>query len=84
MKGLSKIVTRHYKVILGIWLLLFAALAVLAIRLPGLLEGDGFSTDGEHAEVMEELTKNLIFLLSPYSWFLTKHPMIPSKKRYRR
>ncbi|MEK5148595.1 MMPL family transporter [Psychrobacillus sp. FSL K6-4615] len=61
MKGLSKIVTRHYKVILGIWLLLFAALAVLAIRLPGLLEGDGFSTDGEHAEVMEELTKKFDF-----------------------
>lgn len=61
MKGLSKIVTRHYKVILGIWLLLFAALVVLAIRLPGLLEGDGFSTDGEHAEVMEELTKTFDF-----------------------
>lgn len=61
MKGLSKIVTRHYKVILGIWLLLFAALAVLAIRLPGLLEGDGFSTDGEHSEVMEELTKTFDF-----------------------
>ena len=61
MTGLSKIVTRHYKVILGIWLLLFAVLAVLAIRLPGLLEGDGFSTDGEHAEVMEELTKTFDF-----------------------
>ncbi|WP_277584796.1 MMPL family transporter [Psychrobacillus antarcticus] len=61
MTGLSKIVTRHYKVILGIWLLLFAVLAVLAIRLPGLLEGDGFSTDGEHAEVMDELTKTFDF-----------------------
>lgn len=61
MTGLSTIVTRHYKVILGIWLLLFAVLAVLAIRLPGLLEGDGFSTDGEHAEVMEELTKTFDF-----------------------
>lgn len=61
MKSLSNIVTRHYKVILGIWLLLFTLLAVLAIRLPGLLEGDGFSTDGEHAEVMEELTKTFDF-----------------------
>lgn len=61
MKSLSSIVTRHYKVILGIWLLLFALLAVLAIRLPGLLEGDGFSTDGEHAEVMEELTTTFDF-----------------------
>ena len=61
MTGLSNIVTRHYKVILGIWLLLFIALTVLAIRLPGLLEGDGFSTDGEHAEVMDELTKTFDF-----------------------
>ncbi|MEK3979893.1 MMPL family transporter [Psychrobacillus sp. FSL K6-2836] len=61
MTGLSNIVTRHYKAILGIWLLIFVILAVLAIRLPGLLEGDGFSTDGEHAEVMEELTKTFDF-----------------------
>lgn len=61
MTGLSNIVTRHYKAILGIWLLIFVVLAVLAIRLPGLLEGDGFSTDGEHAEVMEELTKTFDF-----------------------
>ena len=61
MTGLSNIVTRHYKTILGIWLLIFVVLAVLAIRLPGLLEGDGFSTDGEHAEVMEELTKTFDF-----------------------
>ncbi|WP_419960154.1 MMPL family transporter [Psychrobacillus sp. BM2] len=61
MEGLSNIVTRHYKLILGIWLVLFGVLAVLAIRLPGLLEGDGFSTDGEHAEVMEELTKTFDF-----------------------
>lgn len=61
MTGLSNIVTRHYKAILGIWLLIFVVLAVLAIRLPGLLEGDGFSTNGEHAEVMEELTKTFDF-----------------------
>lgn len=61
MEGLSNIVTRHYKLVLGIWLVLFGVLAVLAIRLPGLLEGDGFSTDGEHAEVMEELTKTFDF-----------------------
>ncbi|SDN43319.1 putative drug exporter of the RND superfamily [Psychrobacillus sp. OK028] len=61
MKGLSNIVTSHYKVVLSIWSILFVVLAVLAIRLPGLLEGDGFSTDGEHAEVMEELTNTFDF-----------------------
>lgn len=61
MKGLSNIVTRHYKMVLSIWSILFIVLAVLAIRLPGLLEGDGFSTDGDHAEVMEELTNTFDF-----------------------
>ncbi|GGA39308.1 MMPL family transporter [Psychrobacillus lasiicapitis] len=56
MQWLSNIVTRYYKSVLSLWLVLFIALAVLAIRLPSLLEGDGFSTDGEHQRVMEELT----------------------------
>jgi len=56
MQWLSNIVTRYYKTILIFWLVLFIALAVLAIRLPSLLEGDGFSTNGEHQQVMEELT----------------------------
>ena len=56
MKVLSNLVTSHYKIILIAWLLIFAVLAVFAIRLPSLLEGDGFSTDGEHAAVMEELS----------------------------
>ncbi len=54
--SLSNIVTRYYKVILISWTVLFIVLACLATRLPGLLEGDGFSTDGEHQQVMEELT----------------------------
>ncbi|WP_144510683.1 MMPL family transporter [Bacillus sp. FJAT-22090] len=56
MHSLSNIVTRYYKVILISWTVLFIVLACLATRLPGLLEGDGFSTDGEHQQVMEELT----------------------------
>lgn len=56
MHWLSNIVTRYYKTILGFWLVLFIGLAVLAVRLPSLLEGDGFSTDGEHQLVMDELT----------------------------
>ncbi|TQR21552.1 MMPL family transporter [Psychrobacillus vulpis] len=56
MQKLSNIVTRYYKAILIIWLMLFIVLAIFAVRLPSLLEGDGFKTDGEHQQVMEELT----------------------------
>ncbi|ALC87582.1 hypothetical protein AM499_18525 [Bacillus sp. FJAT-22090] len=57
MRFLSNIVMRYYKAILIAWLILFIGLGFLAIRLPGLLEGDGFNTDGEHQKVMEELTE---------------------------
>ncbi|WP_391118022.1 MMPL family transporter [Psychrobacillus sp. L3] len=56
MRILSNIVTRYYKAILFAWLILFIILAIFAIRLPGLLQGDGFKTDGEHQQVMEELS----------------------------
>ncbi|WP_342599329.1 MMPL family transporter [Psychrobacillus sp. FSL H8-0483] len=56
MKFLSNIVLRYYKAILLAWLILFIVLAVFAIRLPSLLEGDGFKVDGEHQQVMAELT----------------------------
>ena len=55
MQFLSNIVTSYYKIYLLLGYL-FTVLAVFAIRLPSLLEGDGFSTDGEHQQVMEELT----------------------------
>ena len=57
MRFLSNIIMRYYKAILIAWLILFIGLGFLAIRLPGLLEGDGFNTDGEHQKVMEELTE---------------------------
>lgn len=57
MRFLSNIVMRYYKAILLAWLILFIGLGFLAVRLPGLLEGDGFNTDGEHQKVMEELTE---------------------------
>ncbi|NME04716.1 MMPL family transporter [Psychrobacillus sp. BL-248-WT-3] len=57
MKFLANLVTRHYKVTLGVWIILFVALAFFALRLPSLLEGDGFKMDGEHQQVMDELTE---------------------------
>ena len=56
MKFLANLVTRHYKITLGLWVILFVTLAFFAIRLPGLLQGDGFRMDGEHQQVMDELT----------------------------
>ncbi|MEK4520477.1 MMPL family transporter [Psychrobacillus sp. FSL W7-1457] len=57
MKFLANLVTRHYKVTLGVWIILFVALAFFALRLPSLLEGDGFKMNGEHQQVMDELTE---------------------------
>lgn len=57
MKFLANLVTRHYKVTLGVWIILIVALAFFALRLPSLLEGDGFKMDGEHQQVMDELTE---------------------------
>ena len=57
MKFLANLVTRHYKVTWGVWIILFVALAFFALRLPSLLEGDGFKMDGEHQQVMDELTE---------------------------
>lgn len=56
MRFLSHFVLRYYKAIVIAWLFLFIGLAIFAIRLPGLLHGDGFKVEGEHQKVMEELT----------------------------
>lgn len=53
MHTFAHLVTRSYKAIIVSWLLIFAVMAVFAIRLPSMLEGDGFRMDGEHAEVMD-------------------------------
>ncbi len=57
MKFIGDLVTKHYKITLLAWLILFAILAFFAIRIPDVLEGDGFSTSGDHQKVMDELTE---------------------------
>lgn len=53
MRTLARFVTTYYKAIIITWAALFVAMSVLAIRLPGLLEGDGFRMDAEHEKVMK-------------------------------
>ena len=53
LRTLAKFVTSAHKYIIYTWIAIFVLLAFFAIRLPGLLEGDGFQTNGEHAIVMD-------------------------------
>ncbi|MBE1552992.1 MMPL family transporter [Sporosarcina limicola] len=53
MHTLARFVTRAHKIIIIAWITLFAIMAFFAIKLPGLLEGDGFEMKGEHALVMD-------------------------------
>lgn len=57
MKAFSKWITTYPKTIVTIWLIVVVVMGVLAIQLPDKLEGDGFSVDGDHAYVSEELSK---------------------------
>ncbi|MBD7907453.1 MMPL family transporter [Sporosarcina gallistercoris] len=58
MKAFSGFVITRYKWLITFWLILLIGLAVFAIRLPGLLEGDGFRMDGEQEEVSNMLTQD--------------------------
>lgn len=53
MKKLAHFVTTHYKFVLLSWAIFLGVMGFFAIKLPGLLEGDGFKMDGEHEAVMK-------------------------------
>ena len=53
MRTLARFVTKYYKTIMVAWIALFIAMAIFALRLPGLLAGDGFRMDAEHEQVMK-------------------------------
>ncbi|MEK5036785.1 MMPL family transporter [Sporosarcina sp. FSL K6-3457] len=53
MRTLARFVTSAHKYIIFAWIAIFIVMAVFAIKLPGLLAGDGFEMDGEHAAVMD-------------------------------
>ena len=53
MRTLARFVTSAHKYIIFAWIAIFVVMTIFAIRLPGLLAGDGFEMDGEHAAVMD-------------------------------
>ncbi|WP_252504617.1 MMPL family transporter [Sporosarcina sp. Marseille-Q4943] len=53
MRTLARFVTKYYKTIMIAWIAFFIAMAIFALRLPGLLAGDGFRMDAEHEQVMK-------------------------------
>lgn len=57
MRTLARFVTSAHKYIIISWIIIFAAMAVFAIRLPSMLEGDGFRMDGEHSTVMDTVSE---------------------------
>lgn len=58
MSAYAKFITAHAKVIIVIWVLLFAFLAFFGIQLTSKLEGDGFKYDGHYKEVTEQLSED--------------------------
>lgn len=57
MRTLARFVTSAHKAILVAWIIIFAMMAFFAIKLPSLLEGDGFRMDAEHEQVMDIASK---------------------------
>lgn len=53
MRKIAELITGHYKFVLFFWLVATIVMGVFAIRIPSILEGNGFEMDKEHALVME-------------------------------
>ncbi len=53
MKTFARFVTTSYKFIILFWVALVIMMGFFAIRLPAILEGDGFNMKAEHQEVMD-------------------------------
>lgn len=54
MRILARIITKSYRWVIISWLIVAIATGFLAIRLPAMLQGDGFNMDAENALVMEQ------------------------------
>ena len=57
MKSLARLVSKGYKYIIFSWIAIFIVMAIFAIRLPSMLQGDGFEMDGDHATVMDTVSE---------------------------
>ncbi|MFC7366216.1 MULTISPECIES: MMPL family transporter [Bhargavaea] len=56
LRTLANLVIRFPKWIIALWIVIAAFMAFQAIKLPGVLEGDGFRMDGEYEQVADSLT----------------------------
>ncbi|KZE37089.1 hypothetical protein AV656_10920 [Bhargavaea cecembensis] len=57
MRTLANLVIRFPKWIIALWIVIAAFMAFQAIKLPGVLDGDGFRMDGEYEQVADRLTE---------------------------
>lgn len=57
LQSLARLITKAYKWIIIGWIIVAVIMGFFAIRLPAILEGDGFNMDAEHAVVMEKATE---------------------------
>ncbi|MGM9951723.1 MAG: MMPL family transporter [Lysinibacillus sp.] len=57
MQAVASFVTKFAKSIIAVWATLLIILAFFALQLPSKLQGDGFSVDGDHNRVTEELSE---------------------------
>lgn len=46
----NKLITKHYRWVLSVWVIIFALLGWFAIHLPEHLRGSGFDTEGKHKD----------------------------------
>lgn len=57
LQSLARLITKAYKWIIIGWIIVAVIMGFFAVRLPAILEGDGFNMDAEHAVVMEKATE---------------------------
>ncbi|WP_156484853.1 MMPL family transporter [Bhargavaea cecembensis] len=57
LRTLANLVIRFPKWIIALWIVIAAFMAFQAIKLPGVLDGDGFRMDGEYEQVADRLTE---------------------------
>ncbi|PLT27643.1 MMPL family transporter [Peribacillus deserti] len=57
MRVLSQIIVRYRVILIVFWILLLLGLSISALKLPSVLRGDGFETDGEFKKVEQELNR---------------------------
>ncbi|KMY55347.1 membrane protein [Bacillus sp. FJAT-27231] len=61
MRNIPSFLVRFHKPLLILWLAAAVIMGAFALKLPSMLEGDGFRMDGEYEQVQKELTHTFNF-----------------------